>query len=298
MSRLAFSRRSDGASGPQQPAAITVVEHLSAGYAPRTQHNANSAGLTVAIAADFTTAGEKLTARLAVPRYLAIPIALDPALAGVRLAKAMRAERSTTLNVAGNGIHTLAKAGWTQARVNQHVYETIATAHTLLPMTQLVTGGQTGVDIAGAIAAHKLGIPALVTMPRGFRQRGIDGVDYSGTADGVTKQIADGAAALASRPAAPGAITKGICPTVDSAQQADGGLSASDVPESYLPPATLAQEAIERAAASRLTPLEHELAERLEELLEYSDNLRGAGVHKRCLDVLRKAQPINTGSRE
>ena len=175
---------------------ITVVEHKSSGYAPRTKHNADSAGLTVAIASDFSTAGEKLTARVAGDKYLGIPLDVEPAKAGVRLAKAMRALGTTTLNVAGNGIYTLTKKGWTQAKVNQHIYDTIAAAHALLPITKIVTGGQTGVDIAGAVAAHKLDIPVTVTMPGGFRQRNAEGVDSDNTAGDVAAQIMNGASAL------------------------------------------------------------------------------------------------------
>lgn len=181
-------------SRPWATADITVTTHASSGYAPRTRHNADSAGLTVAIASDFESAGEKLTARVSAGKYLAIPMDVAPETGGVRLAKAMRAKGTTTLNVAGNSLHTLRTMG--QAAVNQHVFDLISTAHNLLPITKIVTGGQTGVDIAGAIAAHRLGIPVVVTMPAGFRQRGIDGVDYNGTAASVTKQITAGAAAL------------------------------------------------------------------------------------------------------
>jgi hypothetical protein len=90
---------------------VTVVEHNSVGYQARTKHNADSAGLTVAIAADFSTAGEKLTAKVSEGKYL--PIALDVAAktAGTRIAKAMRQMGTSTLNVAGNGIYTLGQMG-------------------------------------------------------------------------------------------------------------------------------------------------------------------------------------------
>lgn len=175
---------------------VTVVEHPSPNYGPRTKHNADSAGLTVAIASDFSTAGEKLTARVSEGKYLGIPLDVEPAKAGVRLAKAMRALGTTTLNVAGNGSYTLAKSGMTQQKINQHVYDTLAAAHALLPITKIVTGGQTGVDIAGAIAAKALSIPTVVTMPGGFKQRGVDQKDTTSTAAGITQQILDGAAVL------------------------------------------------------------------------------------------------------
>ena len=181
---------------PHEPGRITVVEHAASGYASRTRHNANSAGLTVAIAADFSTAGERLTASASHGRYLAIPIDLEPAKAGLRLAKALRYLATDILNVAGNGMHTLARHRHSQSQVNQHVYAVLAAAHSLLPIRRIVTGGQTGVDIAGAIAACKLQIPVVATMPAGFMQRGADGVDSCGTAASVTQQIIEGAAAL------------------------------------------------------------------------------------------------------
>lgn len=181
---------------PHEPGRITVVEHAASGYASRTRHNASSAGLTVAIAADFSTAGERLTASASHGRYLAIPIDLEPAKAGLRLAKALRYLATDILNVAGNGMHTLARHGYSQSQVNQHVYAVLVAAHKLMPIRKIVTGGQTGVDIAGAIAACQLQIPVVVTMPAGFIQRGANGVDFCNTSAGVTRQIIEGAAAL------------------------------------------------------------------------------------------------------
>lgn len=175
---------------------ITITAHQSSGYRERTKHNADSAGLTVAIATNYTTAGERLTKSVAGDKYLAIPLDVAPEKGGVRLAKAMRQLDTTTLNVAGNGIYTLAPQGFTQASVNQHVYDLIAAAHALRPITKIVTGGQTGVDLAGAVAAHKLGIPVVVTMPKGFVQRDAQGRDATHTVSAIERQIVDGAAAL------------------------------------------------------------------------------------------------------
>ena len=177
----------------------TIVAHPSSGYRARTQHNADSAGLTVAMAVDFETAGEKLTRNVAGDKYLSIPLLeVTSEKAGLRVAKAMRQRDTTTLNVAGNGIYTLRQYHIDQNDVNQHVYEVIRHAHELRPITKIVTGGQTGVDIAGAIAAKKLGIPLVVTMPKGFVQRGVDKKDVQHTVEDIQKQIDDGADALGS----------------------------------------------------------------------------------------------------
>ncbi len=145
------------------------------------------------MAANYETAGERLTKNVAGDKYLAIPLDVTPEKGGLRLAKAMRQLDTTTLNVAGNGIYTLAGGGHTQASINQHMHDLIAAAHKLRPITKIVTGGQTGVDLAGAVAAKALGIPAVVTMPRGFVQRDALGKDAQHTAAEIQQQIDDGA---------------------------------------------------------------------------------------------------------
>ena len=109
----------------------------------------------------------------------------------------MQALGVTTLNVAGNGIYTLnEKLGVTQAQVNQYIYDTLKAAHLVVGITKIVTGGQTGVDIAGAIAAKRLGIPVDVTTPKGFLQRDMHGKDFTQTKEKVVAQIEDGARSL------------------------------------------------------------------------------------------------------
>jgi hypothetical protein len=186
---------------------VVVTQHKETGYRARTVHNVKAAGTTVAIAADFDTAGERLTRNTAnlYGTYVAIPFTVTSEEAGKRLAAAMAKASNSVLNVAGNGIYTLAKHGWDQARVNQFVYRTIKAAHDIRPISGIVTGGQTGVDIAGAVAARALGIPVVVTMPQGFLQRNEKGDDLRLTKAAVEKQIEDGAAKLAGKPTQVGA---------------------------------------------------------------------------------------------
>jgi len=183
-------------------APIQVREHKGSGYAARTRENANAAGATVAIAADFTTPGEKLTASAAGNSLLQIDINTKPQDAGRQLAEHMRKLGADTLNVAGNGIYTLAVHGFDQARVNKVVHDILAVANKIWPIKGIVSGGQTGVDIAGAVAAKVLGIPATITLPKGYRQRGVDGVDANHTRAQIGAQILDGAKALGWQPPA------------------------------------------------------------------------------------------------
>lgn len=207
LERLDARGKTDGPSAAVTPASwheqladpnapIQVREHEGSGYAARTRGNASAAGATVAIAADFTTSGEKLTASAAGARLLQIDIKGDTAQAGRQLAAHMRRLDASTLNVAGNGIYTLAAHGLDQAQVNRTVHDILAAAHKIWPITTIVSGGQTGVDIAGAVAAKVLGIPATITLPKGYRQRGADGVDVNHTRAQIGQQILDGAKAL------------------------------------------------------------------------------------------------------
>ena len=174
---------------------IEVSEHSASGYRERTKHNADSAGATVAFAKDFTTAGERLTANVAKGKIIQIDILSNPDVAAKQLIKHMQNLGTTTLNVAGNGIYTLVKQipNITQAKVNQQIFDILVKVHETIEITNIVTGGQTGVDIAGAVAAKALGIPVSVTMPKGFLQRNEQGKDFQQSREDVVKQIEEGA---------------------------------------------------------------------------------------------------------
>jgi hypothetical protein len=152
---------------------LSLLAHRSPTYPPRTFENAQSSDLTLALALDFTTAGERLTKKAAGDRYLGLPLTLDPLDAGRALWSALHAlgKPRPRLNIAGNGIYSLLDAGWTQARVNAHVFALLTPVHQHLPLGQIRSGGQTGVDWAGLAAGVALGVPTLGLFPNGFLQR-------------------------------------------------------------------------------------------------------------------------------
>jgi hypothetical protein len=175
---------------------LLIEEHNSPHYGPRTWHNAVVADLTVAFAVDFDTRGEQLTERAAGLRYIGIPIHRVEQAAFSLIEKRALYEKRAKLNIAGNGIYTLAKSGWNQQNINQWVYEVLKMVHEHEPIEMIHTGGQTGVDIAGAVAAVALNIACVVTMPKGYRQRHDGGRDSLHTRDGIMGQIEGGAAAI------------------------------------------------------------------------------------------------------
>lgn len=176
---------------------LRVVEHSSAKYTPRTYLNANTADLTVAFAVDFGTAGEKCTHRAAGEAYVGITLSTEPIEAARSLYRACRKTCFVkVLNVAGNGIYTLSAHGWTQSQVNQYVYDVLKVLHKHHPLTTIISGGQTGVDIAGIVAAQALGIDAVATLPKGYLQRAADKIDRCMTQQAIIDQINAGVAML------------------------------------------------------------------------------------------------------
>lgn len=168
---------------------ITILEHSSASYAPRTYANAAKGDVTIALAVDYTTAGERLTHKAAGDKYLK----LDPwdkrEHNAALLDEWLYAIDGKVINVAGNGIYTLMKYRVSQAKVNQYLLDVLTIVHSATPITKIVSGGQTGVDIAGGWAGVKLGIDVELLLPKGFKQRHEDGIDVTHTREEIMEQL-------------------------------------------------------------------------------------------------------------
>lgn len=134
---------------------------------------------------------------MAAGNYLRLPLE-GPAERAIGQLLTFRRRRDDTFNIAGNGIHTLAKYGWTQTGINQFILDVLAGAmeNKTRPIARILCGGQTGADIAGAVAGYKLGIPVLVRMPVGFLQRDSRGRDIENTEESIARYVRSAAAAL------------------------------------------------------------------------------------------------------
>lgn len=164
---------------------ITLVEHKSAYYGPRTWHNA-AQGVTLAYAVDHTTAGEKLTQKAAGDKIVKIsPDYCEDIQASRYLYATLRHYNCRTVNVAGNGIYTFDKKGYTQEMVNDAIHRILYTVHKHWQIEKIVSGGQSGADLAGLIAAERLGIDSVGTWPKGFKMRFEDGKDVYHTKDEI-----------------------------------------------------------------------------------------------------------------
>lgn len=180
--------------------ALRLKAHHDYSYVPRTCDNALGADVTVAFARDFDTAGEKLTKRQAGFRYIGIPFGGDVTASADRLSAFLLEKGARTLNVAGNGIYSLAWLGVSQeeaqARCNKWVYDVLALVTARVKLTLIRSGGQTGVDQAGLVAALALGIPAFGLYPQRFRRRNAQGKEVTATADAIRAELEAQAAAL------------------------------------------------------------------------------------------------------
>lgn len=167
---------------------ISFREDNSSGYKERTIKNA-SADATIAIATDFNSAGEKLTAStVKAQQRKYIPVDANSLeisstrVDGIVSSLNLLANTTISLNIAGNGIYTM-KGKYTQQQVDDFTYNLIKAIIESPNLTRKIgsirTGGQTGFDEAGAKAGMKLGIPTSILAPKGWKFRDINGNDIS-----------------------------------------------------------------------------------------------------------------------
>lgn len=157
---------------------INILEHSSGKYAPRTFLNTRLGDITTAFYADRNTGGERMTKKMAGSKYVGIHIDTHPPNEVVKtIYKAMVDKNAHSLNIAGNGMYTLHKFGYDQQYVNEYVLNIVKRVHIHRPIKEIYSGGQTGIDLAGIVAAKVLKINAIATLPKGYIQRFEDKVD-------------------------------------------------------------------------------------------------------------------------
>ncbi len=173
---------------------IDFQEEQSSGYAERTKKNA-SVDATIALAVDFSTAGEKLTKSSVESqgkKYIPID-AKSLEVTEERVNKIVDilnsipnkktdlfedVQQGITLNIAGNGIYTMK---YSQQQVDDFTYQLLKAVIESPKLNKKISlirsGGQTGFDEAGAKAGLKLGIPTLVLAPKGWAFRNVNNKD-------------------------------------------------------------------------------------------------------------------------
>jgi len=146
---------------------INFTKEELGGYAKRTRQTAKG-DLTVAIAKDFTTPGELLTQSQAKGRYLQVPYGSENVTDIVkRIRIALQGKEGITVNIAGNEI---SKLGIGQKDVDDYVYKLFSAVSQSLTEDEkkrisFISGGQSGIDEAGAKATSLLGFDTTVHAP-------------------------------------------------------------------------------------------------------------------------------------
>ena len=168
----------DNIRGTYVSSDVTYRETTSPRYHDRTVINASWADLTVAFATDFGTAGERLTRKAAGERYLPVNLPSSSELCHDRdtirkaagfISRRMEGSDAFRLNVAGNGLGTLLKSGLSQSDADHFVAAVLGEAMALgMKVSEIRSGGQSGIDESGIKAAVAYGIPAGITFPRGW----------------------------------------------------------------------------------------------------------------------------------
>lgn len=180
---------SEGVVFSKEKGVITYTES-SGGYQQRTRENANAddVDFTLAFAYDFTTYGERATAKAAGDSLIPFEVKDLSSKEAKRAVKEIydslpdefQKGEPFGVNIAGNGIYTLVKKGFTQEDVDRFMVEVLSGLQAKgVVFSSGRSGGQTGFDEAGLAAGRVCGIPMTCHAPKGWLMRDGNGVDYS-----------------------------------------------------------------------------------------------------------------------
>lgn len=142
-------------------------------YANRTAQVIEKSDIVLAIAEDFTTAEEKLTKNIAGNKYINIQYnkanLQEDIQNTIKSIKDKVQDEKIVLNIAGNGIYSLKED---QESVNEYIKQIVeGLIDNDIKISEIITGGQSGVDEAGTQAAIALGIPNTVIAPNNWAVR-------------------------------------------------------------------------------------------------------------------------------
>lgn len=153
--------------------------NASQAYAIRTGENARYGHVTIQLAIDFNTSGEQRTAKSAGNKLVKSDMnkSVDEIVSELidQLNNKNLPAEGLKINIAGNGIYTFAQQGVTQSELNDKVTAILrGLLDKGIDISEIRSGGQTGIDEAGVIAARRLGIKTSIVAPKGWLFRDKD----------------------------------------------------------------------------------------------------------------------------
>ena len=168
---------------------VQFIEDSHYGYRERTLRNIIESDMTIIFAADDTTAGEKLT--LAGCRKYNKPfLKFALPLMDIKLVKEVInknvPDQVNSINIAGNGLYTLQKYGYTQFSVEVEVIPILLYLFLKTKVRTVRSGGQSGIDEVGIKAGilykmskHGGDTKVIGLFPKGYRFRDINNKDHN-----------------------------------------------------------------------------------------------------------------------
>ena len=205
-----FTKNTDMQTSSIEIPGVKLKEDTEKSYLSRTRQNAEWSDVTIALGEDLTTAGELQTAKLAGAevveeertnargeKYTTVTRVTNPKkgkYVGINLNTVSSAEAIATeiynqiverglptknikLNIAGNGIYTLKSDQTSYDTLLTNVLKALQDKGVII--SEVRSGGQTGIDEAGIKAAVSLGLKASILAPKGYKFRGKDNKDIS-----------------------------------------------------------------------------------------------------------------------
>ncbi len=151
------------------------------GYPARTKANVIGSDVTIAIAKDFNSAGERLTKKLCIENdkeYIPVMAFRELSNSYIEdlLALIPSPDGDTTINIAGNGIYSLAQS---QNECDEFTYALLHPIAEQYVIKLVRSGGQSGFDQSGIKAGNSLQLDCLIYAPKGWTFRGKNRVDVS-----------------------------------------------------------------------------------------------------------------------
>lgn len=163
-------------------------------YAVRTETNIKESDITIAFANNWSTAGEQVTEKFAnenkkpyirvnILKTGILPVNIEDRINDIVKAITKLKKDEVTINIAGNGIYTLNIVGISQEQCNDFVYTVLHRVQDKLKKSKskvklnIRSGGQTGADEAGIVAAMALKLPSKVHTTKKWKFKNIEDKD-------------------------------------------------------------------------------------------------------------------------
>ena len=178
---------------------LTITASSSVDYKSRTIDNIEQSDVTIALASNFKSLGEKLTKKEAESRnkYVSESIGEGSNKSAKEIAESIfnqikklgiDTSKPVDLNIAGNGIYQ--KGMPSQEDVDTLVTDILRELQKLgLQIKSVRSGGQTGVDEAGVKASLALGLPTIIHGTKDFKFRKEAAKDISDKIDQYLKRF-------------------------------------------------------------------------------------------------------------